>query len=219
MTELVTVNQWKVRQHRLNLFTKKYIKGVGPIPEDGRDGPLTQKRIKHCQWWLGWNDRDGKWSDKLHFHLIYPHSLGKGSRRVSPKTLLRGVKRRSQHNAWYIRTHFTSGVTTYDGVHVAEVAVPILQWCRAHGWRGRLVSGYRSPAYSQSLCYAMCGAPRCPGKCAGTSSNHVGTTASRFAVDVSDYYNFASVVRRCPLKPHIYNNLPSDPVHFSPTGN
>jgi hypothetical protein len=110
------------------------------------------------------------------------------------------------------------GVTTYDGVPVAAVAVRYLDWARAHGWQGHLVSGWRDPKYSQSLCYRICGAPRCPGKCAGTSSNHVGTDLHRFAVDVSDYVTFRRVIANCPYEPRIFNNLPVDPVHFSPNG-
>lgn len=112
----------------------------------------------------------------------------------------------------------TSGVTKFDGVPVAAVAVPYLQWARDHGWTGKLVSGWRDPKYSESLCYRICGRPHCPGICAGTTSNHVGTTATRFAVDVSDYGTFKAVIARCPIKPHIFNNLPRDPVHFSPNG-
>lgn len=111
-----------------------------------------------------------------------------------------------------------TGVTKFDGVPVAAVAVPYLSWARNHGWSGRLVSGWRDPRYSESLCYRMCGRPRCPGQCAGTSSNHVGTTKDRFAIDVSEYHQFARVIARCPLRPRIFNDLPNDRVHFSPSG-
>lgn len=111
-----------------------------------------------------------------------------------------------------------SGVTRYDGVPVAAVAVRYLDWARQNGWKGKLISGWRDPAYSQSLCYRICGRPRCPGLCAGLSSNHVGTTNARFAVDVSDYVTFRRVISRCPYTPRIYNALSNDPVHFSPNG-
>jgi hypothetical protein len=113
----------------------------------------------------------------------------------------------------------TTGVGRYDGVPVANVAIPYLEWARANGWKGRLVSGWRDPNYSESLCRRMCGAPRCPGRCAGTSSNHVGTTKERFAIDVSDYATFGRLMRSCPLRPRIYNALGAqDPVHMSPNG-
>lgn len=205
----------KERQRKLNAFTSKRLKGVGPIPVDGKEGPLTRKRIIHCKWWLGWESRDGSWSPKFQQALGHPFDR----KNTSGATVYRGIKRRAAHNALWVKTHFSSGVTTYDGVRVASVAVPILKWCRAHGWHGRLVSGYRDPAYSEHLCYAMCGRPSCPGRCAGRGSNHAGKTARQFAVDVSDYSTFSHVVARCPIRPHIYNALGSqDPVHFSPTG-
>lgn len=108
----------------------------------------------------------------------------------------------------------SSGVSWYQGKQVRSVLIPHLNWARAHGWRGYVTSGYRSPAYSEQLCRSMCGAPRCPGRCAGTSSNHV-----RTAIDVSDYYTFGRLMKSCPHQPKIFNGLGSrDPVHFSPNG-
>ncbi len=112
------------------------------------------------------------------------------------------------------------GVGRYDGVPVALWLIPYLDWAREHGWKGRLVSGWRDPNYSRSLCLRMCGAPSCPGRCAGLSSNHVGSASPRGAVDVTDYVTFGRLMERCPLQPRIYNALGArDPVHFSATGN
>lgn len=143
------------------------------------------------------------------------HKLDEATRWVTHYDRLIVSKQRANSRA----AAASSGVTTFDGVPVAAVAVPYLQWARNHGWNGRLVSGWRDPKYSQSLCYRMCGRPSCPGKCAGTSSNHVGTTSNHFAVDVSDYQTFRRVIADCPISPRIFNNLPIDPVHFSPSGN
>lgn len=111
------------------------------------------------------------------------------------------------------------GVTRYDGVPVAAWMVPYLQWARENGWRGRLVSGWRDPQYSRNLCMRMCGAPSCPGRCAGTSSNHSGSTPGRGAVDVSDYVTFERLMARCPISPKLINRLDArDPVHFSVSG-
>jgi hypothetical protein len=102
----------------------------------------------------------------------------------------------------------------FTGRPVRASLYPHLVWARQHGWRGVVTSGYRTPAYSQSLCYAMCGRPSCPGRCAGTSSNHV-----RTAIDVSDYGTFGQLMKKCPHKPRIYNALGArDPVHYSPNG-
>lgn len=113
-----------------------------------------------------------------------------------------------------------TGVTRYDGVVVAAWMVPYLTWARQNGWRGRLVSGWRDPNYSRSLCMRMCGAPSCPGRCAGLSSNHVGSTKPHGAVDVSDYVTFGKLMQRCPHQPRLINRLGArDPVHFSVSGN
>jgi hypothetical protein len=113
-----------------------------------------------------------------------------------------------------------SGVSYYDGKKVASWMVPYLKWARANGWRGYLVSGWRDPVYSEGLCRAMCGAPSCPGRCAGRSSNHSGSTKPRGAIDVSDYYRFGQLMKKCPYSPRLHNALGArDPVHFSASGN
>ena len=111
-------------------------------------------------------------------------------------------------------------MTTFDGVPVAVVSEPHLKFARKNGWQGRLNSGWRDPAYSESLCYRMCGAPQCPGRCGGRSSNHAGKTTSQFAVDVSDYVKFGQLMaRKDAPSPRIFNALGAqDPVHFSPSG-
>lgn len=85
------------------------------------------------------------------------------------------------------------------------------------GWDGELSSGYRSPAYSESLCRAMCGAPSCPGRCAGRSSNHSQTGPPNWgAVDVKEYGLFGSIQKQ--IGSPLHNDLPADPVHYSYTG-
>jgi hypothetical protein len=108
-------------------------------------------------------------------------------------------------------------LVTFDGKLCVEWIAYWMKKTREAGWNGYLVSGYRSPEYSQQLCYNMCGAPSCPGRCAGTSSNHTQKGYLHGAVDVSDYGNFESIQYRIgsPLR----NYLPVDPVHFSASGN
>lgn len=100
---------------------------------------------------------------------------------------------------------------------IANWIIPWLQKSWEAGWRGVVNSGYRSPEYSESLCYNMCGKPSCPGTCAGRSSNHTQYVEPGGAVDVSDYGTFKAVQFKIgsPLR----NILPNDPVHFSSTGN
>lgn len=109
-----------------------------------------------------------------------------------------------------------AGTVWFDGKVVAGWIAEDLARARRAGWRGVVVSGYRDPWYSQRLCYAMCGRPYCAGRCAGTSSNHVGRFYPQGAVDVTDYWTLASVARRLGLR--IRNNLPADRVHFSASG-
>lgn len=215
----------KVReaQKTLNRFTKKYLLGVTPLLVDGIPGHATASRIMAVKFYLGYGDhRDASY--KSQFVRRMRHQHGRTALRYSTHEMLAtGAHRRTEQRAAYRRNHIrashATGVGYFDGRPVAACAIPILKWCRANGWHGQLVSGYRTPEYSDSLCRRMCGRPRCPGLCAGRSSNHSGNTPARFAVDVSDYYTFARVVARCPLSPHIHNSLPRDRVHFSPSGN
>ncbi len=113
----------------------------------------------------------------------------------------------------------------FDGHTVPRWIVEILQAARASGiWKGSVISGYRSPEYSTSLCENMCGAPSCPGHCAGASSNHSCPPTHtgvpyEGAADVSDYYGLEGYCRshNAPLYGGGYA-LPSDLPHFSNSG-
>lgn len=110
-----------------------------------------------------------------------------------------------------------TGVATYNGKQVAAWMVPYLKKAERAGWDGCLASGYRDPNYSEKLCYDMCGAPSCPGTCAGKSSNHSGRVYPAGAIDVCNPGSFqaaANKIKGFPLK----NDLPADPVHFSVSG-
>jgi hypothetical protein len=218
----VTKKDIEALQRSLNRFTRKYLRGVAPLQVDGKLGPATNRRIRTAKFYLGYG-RPERNSSRVRSAFVrrlrHPHSRKYSPARMLATAAARRVRQRNRWRSEQLRSVTVPGVTRYDGVPVAKVAVPILNWCRRHGWKGRLVSGYRSPAYSESLCRRMCGAPRCPGLCAGRTSNHSGNSPARFAVDVSDYDNFRRVVARCPVKPRIWNNLPRDPAHFSPSGN
>jgi GH24 family phage-related lysozyme (muramidase) len=204
-------------QRAINRFLKKRGVPLAPLIVDGSYGPLTERYVVSARFFLGYVDeyRHRRPDQGFLDALAKPRSLG-------AKAWTRGLGRRraarARHAASTLKSHLVTGVTTFDGVRVAKVAVPILQWCRENGWKGQLISGYRTPAYSEHLCIVMCGAPTCPGRCAGRGTNHAYAKPERFAADVSDYETFGRVVAECPLKPHIFNDLPNDPVHFSPTG-
>lgn len=223
---MATKHDWEGRQRRLNAFYAAHLKGYPPLRVDGVPGELTRRYIIHAQWFLGWQNRTNKWSDKLDWHLRYAQSKGKGPFEVSLATLVRGKKRRLAHNQWWERQNNKprDGTTLFDGKQVARGAIPSLIWARGHGWKGVVVSGYRTPAYSEHLCYVMCGHPTCPGRCAGRGTNHAWATMHppRWAVDVSDYVTFGRLMveynRTHPNAVQIHNFLPNDRVHFSPSG-
>jgi hypothetical protein len=212
----------KELQRALNAFTDEHLKGIAPLIVDGDKGAATDKRIRTVKWYLGFKAPTGAGvTRKLIPQLQHPK---RASLFPSKEYVERGEKRRDEQREEWRRLQRAAedadGVTTFDGVPVAVIGVPHLKFARAHGWLGRLVSGWRDPAYSEQLCYRMCGAPSCPGRCAGRSSNHAGKTASQFAEDVSDYVRFGQLMARPDApNPRIFNALGAqDPVHFSPTG-
>lgn len=216
-------SQVKKVQRRLNRFFRKHLEGYTPLRVDGKPGDLTRKHIKYAKWFLGYKGaRTPKVNRALTMRLYAPNNV-----LISTKTRVqRGQDRRRAHNvAW--RKHQEEAkrhphVEFFDGKPVAAYFVPHLRWARAHGWHGSVVSGYRTPAYSESLCYHMCGRPSCPGTCAGRATNHAGLDPNKTpsgAIDVSDYINFGNIIARSPYSPHIHNALPRDRVHFSPRGN
>lgn len=211
--------QVKALQRAINRFTKKYLLDVTELRVDGELGPATKKRIKFVKYYLGFNERNSYPNTAFLKAVHHP----RWKHLSNPRRLARAVKRRveQRHQARKHREEArkTHGVGHFDGIAVANWLIPYLQWARNNGWRGRLVSGWRDPIYSEQLCYRMCGAPSCPGKCAGRSSNHSGSDKPRGAIDVSYYYEFGQCMKRCPIEPHIYNALGvRDPVHFSASG-
>lgn len=110
----------------------------------------------------------------------------------------------------------STSIVTFDGKPVVEDLAYWLDLARKHGWRGYMTSGYRSPEYSESLCYGMCGAPSCPGRCAGRASNHAKREYPGPAADCTDYTNLERIL--AALGSPYWNDLPIDPVHFSRSG-
>lgn len=207
------------RQRELNAFAKRYLRGVPPLRVDGEWGPASGSRLARTKYWLGYGKRDGRtWNSAFVRKLRHPHSV----RYSPPWQLALGANRRRRQRALAAASHVpASGKAYFDGRPVAAWLLPHLNFARQHGWKGTLVSGYRDPAYSEHLCYGMCGAPRCPGRCAGRSSNHSQHVRPYGAIDVSDYVTFGRLMARDDApKPRIYNALGAqDPVHFSHAGN
>lgn len=227
----MTTQEIKHLQRSMNRFVRDH-KGLGhsPVIEDGEMGQLTRKLLRDIHYDLGYRRENIKDAPDEHFFKRMNHPNEVHNDWGQTKEVVRRGQERRTRRVISVRRHrivafLHPGVGTFDGKSVAKVAIPIMRWCREVGhdgekWEGDLVSGWRDPKYSQSLCYRMCGRPSCPGRCAGLTSNHVGDTPTKFAIDVSDYARFARVVAHCPIKPHIHNSLGAqDPVHFSPSGN
>jgi hypothetical protein len=116
--------------------------------------------------------------------------------------------------------HQPSGPTTViDGKPVATwIAKDVLKARERGLWHGYVVSGYRSPEYSESLCFAMCGHPTCPGTCAGRGSAHsqLAYPAGAVDVDLAHRDEFARAMQT--IGSVLKNALPYDPNHFSASG-
>lgn len=99
--------------------------------------------------------------------------------------------------------------------------VPWFDKVWASGVHFTIVSWFRTPEYSTSLCQRICQRDFCPGTCAGASSNHSCPpthTGKPYegAADVSNYYAVRAALARVGAPLH--NDLPYDPVHVSYSG-
>jgi hypothetical protein len=204
-------------QKDMNGFTDKFLENVAPIMVDGVRGPATNKRIIQCKFFLGYTgppQHSTRLSPPFRRRLNRPKSA-----KIMPAAMLKRGEERRKEQREQPEPSLSSGVTTFDGRAVAAWLKPYLDFARKNGWRGTLNSGFRDPARSEALCFQMCGAPSCPGRCAGRASNHAGSTKPKGAVDVSDFARFGQLMERCPHEPRIFNALGAqDPVHFSATG-
>ncbi len=206
-------------QRELNRFADRYLELVGPLMVDGVKGPASKKRIRRIKYYLGYTgseQRSSSTGPEFLRRLRHPRS----ARASNPAMLRRAAARRREHRkAAKAAAATTAGVATFDGRQVAGWLKPYLDWARANGWKGTVTSGWRSPEYSEQVCRQQCGAPSCPGTCAGRSSNHAGRVKPAGAVDVSDIPRFAALMQRCPHSPHIFNAIgAADPEHFSASG-
>ena len=217
--DTVGADEIRAVQLELNRFTERHLEGLGPLVVDGVRGPATRKRIRRVKYFLGYSGPEQRKltiTPEFRRRVRHPRS----ARYLTPAMASRGLRRRrAQRKAAKKSAAPRAGVATFDGRPVAAWLEPYLVWARANGWRGTINSGYRDPAYSEGLCREICGAPSCPGRCAGRSSNHSGRVRPAGAIDVSEYAQFGELMRRCPLKPRIFNALGArDPVHFSASG-
>jgi hypothetical protein len=204
-------------QASLNRFTNRWLENVAPLIVDGDKGFLTNRRIMTVKWYLGYlGERDGRVTSRFVRRMRHPRD----PRWSSVRQVLRGIRRRRRQRRRAIEDlDPRPGVSRFDGRPVATWLRRYLVWAREHGWRGQLISGWRSPEHSEQLCFEICGRPICPGRCAGRASNHSKKQKPGGAVDVSDFARFGELIERAPFRPRIFNALaPADPSHFSSTG-
>lgn len=226
------------RVKRLQRGIKRTLKGHGfdfwarAVIVDGEPGPMTFKMARRAASMQGLSKRQlrkiGNGKITRHAELILTHDKARTSemRRRAKERDPRWDKVRKHH---LHPPDDPDHISTFEGVAVAAWMVGRdagpdgshvnwLQKIRDTGiWHGVVVSGARTAEHSEDLCYAMCGRPSCPGMCAGRSSNHVVDAGyPDGAVDVSDYDNFERAARLVGAP--LINDLPIDPVHFSPSG-
>jgi peptidoglycan hydrolase-like protein with peptidoglycan-binding domain len=206
-------------QTALNAFSSKHLVGVGALIVDGEIGPATKKRVRQAKHYLGYTGTARKTAtvdDELLQRLKHPRSI----RHSSPRMLSRAAwRRRKQRKAAKLSRAPRSGVDRFDGEPVAAWMKPYLEWARENGWKGTLNSGWRDPEHSERLCFDICGAAKCPGRCAGRSSNHVGKDKPAGSIDVSDPATFGALMKKCPYEPKLINRLGArDPWHYSVSG-
>lgn len=205
---------------------------------------IKQIRNRHRHHWKNavwaWSKKgDGNWRRKLkrfRAYRLYAHQhemwlmehMKPGEKRKDRREELESAEKgaakkikhlKEQHKKHKPPSPSGQGFQTFDGLPVCGWMRPWIQKIRDRGWDGVVVSGVRTPAHSIELCEAMCGAPSCPGRCAGATSNHNATTCAfpQGALDVSDYVEFGYIARQVGAPFH--NALPYDPVHFSNSGN
>lgn len=175
--------------------------------EEARDAYREQVTRDLFQW-RGESDRHFRKRKEIHRHRVKHLDKLTDHLRKKAKALAEARENRKEDKQ--------DGLTTFDGHTVAAWIAKWLKKSREHGWNGTVTSGYRTPEYSESLCQNMCGAPSCPGTCAGRSSNHSGKDYPAGAVDVTDYNNFERI--QFEIGSPLRNDLPYDPVHFSTNG-
>jgi hypothetical protein len=202
------------------------------VKVDGNAGPLTFKASRIAASWQGFSTAhlkeigDGLVSEPVFAVLAQDGPRSEEMKKRGEDRRKNFAKMRDEHNN---PPEDADGVSDWKGFKVASWMVgervgpdgQTVNWLQKSvdaGWDGDLNSAWRSPAYSESLCLNMCGAPSCPNRCAGKTSNHSQVGPPNWgAVDVQDYARFGGIQAKIgsPLKNLLGTD---DPVHFSFTG-
>jgi hypothetical protein len=212
--------------HALQLASNDIDKDKGGfwhVKADSYYGAETNRAIALSAFAIGLGDEELDEIHRGHCHqdvqgwIRHPETRNDRQKERAEERKLELQRRIAQHNKPPEPEPDGDGLATFDGRTVAAWIKPWLDKSRAAGWTGTVTSGYRTPEYSEYLCYQICGAASCPGRCAGRTSNHAGKVYPAGAVDVSDYVRFGQIQYRIgsPLR----NALPTtDPIHYSYSG-
>lgn len=219
----------KELQRALNDFFTRRLYGVAPLIVDGKIGQMTDQRVRRAKFYLGYTKKTAP--STRHPGAAFLKRLAHPNQKVGGATdasIKRGQERRIHQRklakAQEARLANAKGFGTFEGHTVPAWMVPILKKTRAYDgplgkWQGGVVSGVRTPEYSEHLCYSRCGHPTCPGTCAGRGSNHNMEKSQgkpHGALDVSDYIRFGKIQQA--IGSPLINRLPNDRVHYSVSG-
>lgn len=207
-------------------------KGTGPGAAYQRGGLAEVWRWAKAHGLKGWL-RAKHWAARRAEHALpankrrFQKAEAAYQKKLHHARALEKKQRRYAHGPYPSGDKRNANFVSFDGLWVPRWIVrDALAPARASGvWKGKVFSGFRTPAYSTSLCEHMCGAPACPGRCAGASSNHScppthSGVPHEGAVDVTDY---AGLRAWCATHGYPLRGggmvLPSDLPHFSREGN
>jgi hypothetical protein len=214
-------------QHCINAFNDGHPVGTRRRGEslhyshlklDGHPGPATDTAIRKTRYYLGLGSEHWQ-SNPLEVSNAFLRLINDPYQGVRRRRRLAAKRRKARVKRWKDSRRPPApkgGLVYFDGKRCAAWIAVWLVKVRSHGVAFSLTSGYRDPAYSESLCYRMCGRPRCPGKCAGSSSNHSGIYFPHGAADVTNFWAVRAKLRQ--LGAPLTNHLPYDPVHVSNSG-
>lgn len=216
-------------QHCVNMFnagkpvgTKNRMPSLHykPLRLDGVAGHQTKVAIQKTRYHCGigpsnYRDNPTSVSDDFLRIIKDPFSGSRSRRRLASKRRRARIARWKKQRVGAPTSH--GGLTMLDGRQVVTWIARGLVYARRHGVSFSVISGYRTPAYSRSLCYPICGGPRCPGLCAGDTSNHSGLVFPRGAADTAGNAGGARAKARQGGVP-LNNHLPRDYPHSSYSG-
>lgn len=103
---------------------------------------------------------------------------------------------------------YPKGVGSFEGVRVAEWIVQWLEYGRAHGWSGRVTSGYRTYADQKRIYDSGVRPAAKPG-----TSNHEQADFPGGAVDVTEAEQLSKILKAAHAPLEWAGS--KDPVHFS----